>query len=80
MKYAIMKKKEDREATFCLAGSSRFTIKSHVAYINIFKGDHVKKIKNPDQHTLTPVQPDNRSVLARIIFKFINKKKIQQDK
>ena len=80
MKYTIMKKKEYGKTTFSLFGSGRLIVKGHVTYIHILKCDHVKEIKNADQHTLTPVQPDDRSVLAGIIIKFINEKKIQQDK
>ncbi len=77
VKDAIMKKKEYGKTTFGLFGSGRFTVKSHITYIHILKCDHVKEIKDTDQHTLTPVQPDDRSVLAGIIIKFINEKKIQ---
>ena len=79
MKYAIMKKEEYGKTTLCAFCGGWLTVNGHITHIHILKCDHVKEIKNTDQYTLTPIQPDDRSVLARIILKFINKKNIQHD-
>jgi hypothetical protein len=50
-----MEKKEPGKTTFGLFDGGRFTVKAPIAYINILKSDHVKKIEDTNQHTLTPV-------------------------
>ena len=62
------------------SGFCAFAIHRHTRYIAILKSDHVQKIKDTDEYTLTPIQPDNRSVLPGVTPEFINKKQVKENK
>lgn len=57
MEKTIMKEEEEGEAAQRFFFCGGFSIYFKISYIHILTshGDHIKKIKKPDQNALTPV-------------------------
>ena len=67
MKTAVMHQKKPGQTAFIFFGDGS-AVQLHGAGIKIFNGEQVGKIKQPDNHTLHPVNPYDGGQSVRMIL------------
>jgi hypothetical protein len=76
VKRFIVKKKKERVAASGFLRIYRHVVHSEVFGLGCFGSEQIEKIKNSNKYTLTPENPNNGGVFARIILVLINEKEI----